>query len=126
MAKIMATTKLFGWGLLIAGLLIIGWTLFSSYNIFTGKAVAPEIFKAETKETELPTQAKTKTPTTQAELQKDMEKMIGEQLKGILPADTIPKMLNLAVWSMLAFILIFGGSQISTLGIKLINPIRKS
>ena len=109
--------KIFGWVLLVAGVAIIGWTLMSSYNIFTGKAAAPEIFELPREEVQAPTGEITGIQDIQAE----MEKMIGEQLKGILPIDTIPKMLNLAVWSMLAFILIFGGSQISGLGIKLIK-----
>jgi len=110
--------KILGWGLLIVGVVIIGWTLFSSYNIFTGKTAAPEVFKVETEGVLTPEGS---FPASPAEIQKETEKMIGEQLKKILPADTIPKMLNLAVWSMLAFILIFGGSQISSLGIKLIK-----
>jgi len=112
--------KIFGWGLLVAGLIIIGWTLYSSYNIFTGKAAMPEIFEIEEKVKEVSTQAG-KTPTSPTEIQEEMEKMIGEQLKGLLPTDVLPKILNLVVWSMLAFILIFGGSQISGLGIKLIK-----
>jgi len=111
--------KIFGWGLLVAGLIIIGWTLYSSYNIFIGKAAMPEIFEIE-EATGTTTQAG-KTPTSPTEVQQEMEKMIGEQLKGLLPADVLPKILNLSVWSMLAFILIFGGSQISGLGIKLIK-----
>ena len=112
--------KIFGWGLLVAGLIIIGWTLYSSYNIFTGKAVLPGIFEIEEETTGTTTQAG-KTPTSPTEVQQEMEKMIGEQLKGLLPTDVLPKILNLSVWSMLAFILIFGGSQISGLGIKLIK-----
>ena len=111
--------KIFGWGLLVAGLIIIGWTLYSSYNIFIGKADMPEIFEIE-EATGTTTQAG-KTPTSPTEVQQEMEKMIGEQLKGLLPTDVLPKILNLTVWSMLAFILIFGGSQISGLGIKLIK-----
>jgi len=111
--------KIFGWVLLSAGLAIIGWTLYSSYNIFTGQTAAPEIFKMPAEE-EAAT-AKGGIPTTQQELQKELEKMIGEQLKAILPADTLPQLLNLIVWSMLAFILFSGGGQISSLGIKLIN-----
>jgi hypothetical protein len=113
------TIRIFGWVLLVAGLVIIFGSLYSSYNIFTGKAEVPEIFKMEAKEIEA--QKKGKTPTTPAELQKEMERMVGEQLKSILPPDTLPKFLNLVIWSMLAFILIFGGSQISSLGIKLIK-----
>jgi len=112
-------TKIFGWVLLMAGIILIVWTLYSSYNIFTGKTEIPGIFKIEAKETPAPMTGKI--PTTQAELQKEMEKMIGEQLKGILPVDTLPRLLNLIVWSMLAGLLIFGGSQISSLGIKLIK-----
>jgi len=108
--------KIFGWILLIAGVVIIVWTLYSSYNIFTGKAEIPEIFKIEAgQETSLSTRGETQ------DIQAQMEKMIGEQLKGLIPVDTLPKLLNLAAWSILAFILIFGGTQISTLGIKLIK-----
>jgi hypothetical protein len=93
-------TKIFGWALLLAGALIIIWTLYSSYNIFIGEAAMPEIFEMGKEET---------------------LSQIGEQLQGFLPIDTIPKMLNLTVWAMLAGILIFGGAQISNLGIKLIK-----
>jgi len=116
----MNSTKIFGWVLLIAGLLVIGWTLYSSYNIFTGEAPVPEIFEMPTEEAEAPA-AKGGVPTTQQEIQKELEKMIGEQLKGILPVNTLPQLLNLVVWSMLAFILISGGGQISSIGIKLIK-----
>jgi hypothetical protein len=107
--------KILGWGLLIIGVIMIGWTLYSSYNIFTGKTAAPEVFKEEvlTSEESL--------PASPSEIQKEMEKIIGEQLKKILPVDTMLGLLNLAVWSMLAFILVFGGGQISSLGIKLIK-----
>jgi len=115
-----SATKIFGWVLLIAGITIIVWSLYSSYNIFTGAKAAPEIFKMPVEEVETPVD-KGKIPTTQAELQKELERMIGEQLKGILPVETLPKMLNLIVWSILAGILIFGGAQISNLGIKLIK-----
>ena len=107
-------TKILGWVLLLAGVLIIVWTLYSSYNIFTGGAVTPEIFEMG--------EGKALSQKEGAgDLQAQMEEMIGEQLQGLIPADTIPKMLNLGVWAMLAGILIFGGAQISNLGIKLIK-----
>ena len=107
-------TKILGWVLLLAGVLIIVWTLYSSYNILTGGAVMPEIFEMG--------EGKALSQKEGAgDLQVQMEEMIGEQLKGILPVDALPKMLNLGVWAMLAGILIFGGAQISNLGIKLIK-----
>jgi hypothetical protein len=107
-------SKITGWVLLIAGVILIGWVLFSSYNIFTARAELPEFFvesyggpaEASGEGGEIPSQ---------------IQQMISEQLKGIIPADSIIKLLNLVVWSMLAFILIFGGSQIAGLGIKLIK-----
>ena len=115
----MNSTKIFGWILLAAGLAIIFWVFHSSYNIFTAKAEAPEVFKSEIKEDSIA--AKGKIPTTLEEMQAEVEKMIGEQLKGILPVETIPNLLNLVAWSIFAGISIFAGAQVSNLGIKLIK-----
>ena len=113
-------TKIFGWILLVAGVGIIVWTLYSSYNIFTAKAALPEFFKIETKEAAL-TAPKGKILTSPEEIQKQLAEMIAEQLKGILPTETLTRLLNLLVWSILAGILIFGGGQIASLGIKLLK-----
>ena len=115
----MNPTKIFGWGLLIAGIIIIGWTLYSSYNIFTGKMLAPEVFKLPKEKVKEPT-PKGKITTIQ-DIQAQLEQTISEQLKEILPEESIQRFFNLIVWSILAGILIFGGSQISSLGIKLIK-----
>ena len=109
-------SKIFGWFLLIAGVVILCWMLWSSYNIFTGKVEVSELFQMEQeKETVLSQQGGAE------DMQAQMQQMIGEQLKGILPANTIPKMLNLAAWSILAGIFIFGSTQLSGIGIKLIK-----
>ena len=105
--------KTFGWIFMIAGVLIIGWTLMLSYNIYTAKAEAPEFFEMPKEEAVLEKGGQ--------DIQAQLQQMLGEQLKGILPAELITQLLNLAVFSMLAFILIFGGTQISSLGIKLIK-----
>jgi len=117
----MALTKIVGWVTFLAGILIISFALYSSYNIFTGKSSVFELFKIEEKVTQAPPSQKGKLPTSPEALQQEIGKMIGEQLKGILPVDTLPKILNLFVWSTLAWILIFGGGQIAGLGIKLLK-----
>lgn len=108
-------TKIFGWIVIAAGLLIIGWSLFSAVNVFTGKQLPPEIFK-EQKAVVAP-QGKISPQDIQAQLQN----MIGEQLKSMLPADTLPKLMNLTVYSMLIFLLFSGGSQVASIGIKLLK-----
>lgn len=114
----MKSLKIFGWILLILGLIVIFYTLANSYNIFTGKSQPPAIFKTEEGKTTL--SQKTLSP------KEETEKMVEEKLKGqlqiMMPTDSLLKLLNLISWSILAGILIFGGTQISGLGIKLINP----
>jgi len=119
----MALTKIVGWVTFLAGILIILFALYSSYNIFTGKSSVLEFFKIEETVTQAPAPSSGggKLLTSPEALQQEIGKMIGEQLKGILPVDTLPKILNLFVWSTLAWILIFGGAQISSLGIKLLK-----
>ena len=94
---------IFGWVLIVAGVVIIGWTIYSSHNVFTGKAPAPTIF-------EMPkTVAKTAAPkgsiASLEDIQGQLQTMLGDQLKGLLPSDTIPKILNLTIWGILAWLL---------------------
>lgn len=110
----MNTNKILGFIFLFLGVGIISWTVYNSYNIFTAKTIPPEIFK--TTESALPVSQKDKT----VGLQQEVEKMLQEQLKGMLPADFLPKILNLMAWSIGAGVLIFGGSHISGIGIKLL------
>lgn len=97
--------------LIIAGLSVIFYGLYSSYNIFSGNVSAPEIFKAP---------AESKTVVSQ-DIQAQLQNLVSEQLKGMLPIDSIVTFLNLISWSILAGILVFGGAQIAGLGIKLIK-----
>jgi len=114
--------KTIGWILFLLGLMIIFYSLYFSYNIFTAKKTAPEIFKI--KEVSIqPAQSvkQTKNQDIQAQMEKMISQQIGEQLKAMLPADFLPKLLNLISWSIFAGILILAGSHISSLGIKLIK-----
>ena len=111
--------KIFGWVLLLLGLVIITWTLFSSYNIFTGQANLPEFFKTEIKDkaSSLPQKGLLE-PGGMEEL---FQQAMGEQLKEFIPANMVADLLNLIAWSILAGILVFGGTQISGIGIKLLK-----
>lgn len=109
--------KFFGWILLFLGLVTIFWSLYSSYNIFIGTKEPPQIFKIEKEES----LSKTEKSTLEERLKRIVSEKVGEQLKAMIPPGALPKLLNLMAWSMLAFILIFGGTQIATLGIRLIK-----
>lgn len=107
--------KISGLLLIFAGLAIIVFALWRSYDIFTGKFGVPAFFQ---------TQEETKNTPPTAEgvgVEVLLQKTIQDQLKGLLPADSINKSFNLVIWSILAMILMSGGSKISDLGIKMIK-----
>lgn len=109
----MKLTKLLGLLLLILGLAIIFYTIFNSYQIFTNKMPVPEVFEL--------TPVKADTDSNVFNLEAQFEKMIGSQLQQMLPANSISKIFNLFSWSVFAGILIFAGSQIANLGVKLLK-----
>ncbi len=102
-----------GWALLVGGVLVIVYGLYTSFNIFTGETEAPELFSSE----------KGSVISSQGVegIEGQLQQMIQEQLEGFLPSASIFGLLNLVAWSIFAGILIFGGAQISSLGIKLIK-----
>ena len=106
--------KILGIVLLLTGLVVIIYSLYSSYVIFTAKKEAPVVF-------EISEQLSAVQKGNSQDIQAQMEKVISEQLKGILPVDSITELFNLIAWSIFAGILIFGGAQISSLGIKLLK-----
>lgn len=116
----MKIKRILGWVLICLGLAIIFWSLYSSYNIFTAKAEVPEVFKIE-QEPQLSSEKKNREDLSPSEIQEEMEKMIEQQIKEIIPSEVLSKLLNLIAWMMLAGILVFGGGKISGIGIRLIK-----
>ena len=108
----MDVSKSIGWLVFLAGMLIIVFTVYTTYNIFTGKDLPPQIIKIDVQK------AKTQTDLTGAD---QVGQMISEQLAGLLPLDSLPHIMNLIVWTIGASIFILSGFKISELGIKLIN-----
>lgn len=111
--------KIAGWALLVLGIIIIGYTLYSSYGIFTGETEPPMVFESSVAIEE---GAGSQTGEgVQGQIEAQMQQAVQEQLKGMLPLESFFKLFNLIAWSILAFILIFGGAHISALGIKLVK-----
>jgi len=50
-----------------------------------------------------------------------MQLMVQEQLTSLISKESILNLLNITVYSLFAFILIFGGAKISEIGIKLLK-----
>jgi len=107
----MGIKKIAGLVLLLLGIILICWTLYSSYNVFTGRSEAAEVFSVPVEEASVLPEEMTE------------EQILEEQMRMALPIDAgaLPRMLNLLAWGVLAFILIFGGGQIAGIGIKLMR-----
>lgn len=114
----MKIQKFFGWILLALGLVIVSYSLLNSFSIFTGKSEPPTVFGAgEEKESAV----SSKTQNLQEEAAKLLEETLQKQLIGMVPLDALPRLLNLISWSIFAGILIFGGAQISFIGVNLLK-----
>ncbi len=105
--------KIIGFALLFVGLSIIGCGLWSSYGIFTGQEPAPEIFSPISEEGSVDALA--------GGVEQQIQQVIGEQLKNMLPSDFLPKILNLTAWSIFMGILVFAGGKISSIGVSLLK-----
>ena len=106
----METNKIIGYVLLLIGVLLIAVPLWQTVNIFTGKAVPPQVFMRP---------AVLKVNDNVSAL--DIGGQIQNALIRVLPIDFIDNTLNLATWLILAWILIYGGGKISEIGVKLLN-----
>ncbi len=97
---------------------MILWGVWDSYQIFTAKKPAPEIFQTQTNQQ---TSAKQKSAANPQEMiQQQLSQTIQEQLKNVLPAEFINRILNLTAWSIFMAILVLAGGRIGGLGIKLL------
>lgn len=113
--------KIVGWFLLALGIGLILWAVYLSYGIFSGQKPVPEVFKfsAESISSETPTEKIISGLPDQ--LNQTVQNLIGQQLKGFLPINPLPTLLNLFAWSIFAGIIIFAGGQIARLGIQLLR-----
>ena len=110
----MTLSKIIGWLTFLAGIIIIGSTIYLTYNIFTGEAATPQIFNFEPVAQE----------STQAEatgIEGAIQNMLTDQLANLIPFDSATKFANLSAWTIGAWVIIQGGSKVSELGIKLLS-----
>lgn len=115
--------KLFGYLLLLLGVAIIILVVIYSFQIFTGKTAAPDLFKKEVTITQ-----NTKIDSnnlTQENMQNYVSQTVQESINKMLPENFTTKIINLACWGAFAGIAIFAGGKIGGLGINLITKSKK-
>ena len=110
--------KTFGWVLLVIGVLIITWGIWTSFEIFTAQRPVYEIFKLPTTQD---VSLKKEGGSIETEMQEQMQQIIKEQFKEMFPPEFLIKLLNLMGWSIFAIILFMGGEKLAVIGIRLLK-----
>ncbi|GBD34237.1 hypothetical protein HRbin34_00565 [bacterium HR34] len=115
-----------GYILLIVGVLIIGFVLYDAFLVFKGtKEITSFVhFENQVVETELPQiDIKNFDPN---QLGSILQNISQNQISKIIPKEAIEKVIDSVLYSAIAFVLIYGGSKISGIGISLIKSNNKN
>jgi hypothetical protein len=117
----MESSNIIGWLTFAAGILIILFTLYYSYNVFTGQLEVPQIFEVKVDKITTPAAPVSGFPTSAEQVQEMISQQLKNQLNEMISQESLFKTFNLATWAIGASVLIFGGSKIAELGVKLIR-----
>lgn len=117
----MVANKPIGIILLIIGLFLIGWAIFSSYTVIQGKRDLPAIFKANEIEV-VEDQSTTKnTNLSPEQLEQQIQESIQDQVEKVFPQENIFKLFNLIAWCVFAWIVIIAGAKVGSLGVNILK-----
>ena len=119
----MTASRILGFSLLAVGVLIILYSLYASSGIFTGAKEPPEVFEVleRVEADDRVVGGKAVIPGSAEEVQARADELLQKQFQQIFPKEVLYKTLNLFSWSAFVGLLIFAGSQIAGIGIKLIK-----
>ena len=117
----MSVNKIIGWVFVFIGIVIISYSIYSSFNIFTGKSLAPEIFSVSLEQISRYREEADSNQNLEEQAKNQANEMVKQQLGEMIPDGSFPKFFNLISWSLFTGILIFAGSKISEIGIRLVK-----
>jgi len=108
--------KIFGWVILIIGILVIAWGIWTSYQIFTGEIPVYEVFVPESSTSLTKDKINLNLP-----MEQQMQQIIKDQIGQIFPQETLFKFFNLSAWWIFMMILMLGGGKLANIGINLLK-----
>lgn len=115
----MSIERIFGLILVLLGVGIILYSMYYSFQIFTGSIEPPELFSMSEQSTN------SRSPVAEDDIQGQINFVLQEQLSQILPKGILPRMLNFSMWSLFSGLMFFGGAQLAGIGIKLLRVKRE-
>lgn len=97
------------WVLIIIGLGIVFWDISSSYYYFTAQEKFPQVF-AENKKVE------TNNSTTGTTIQEQVGNVVKDQIKQLVPENTVTQLLNICSWIVFASFILWAGGKLIGIG----------
>jgi len=110
--------KIFGWIILVIGILIIVWGLWTSYQIFTGQMPVYEVFTPEASDG---TSLTGSGINLNLPMEQQIQQLIKDQIGQIFPQETLFKFFNLSTWWIFMMIVMLGGGKLAGIGINLLK-----
>ena len=101
---------LLAWILIVSGLTIVFLDILSSYYYFTAQKEFPQVFYAPKVSTVVEAQ------TTNLNAQEQVTNMVKNQLKELIPENTVAQLLNMSSWIIFASFLLWAGGKLIGLG----------
>lgn len=97
--------------------MIIIWSLYFSFRVFTGQVEPPSLFDMSQKEIE----ETGISFNNEQDLEESVKALVGSQIQNMVPSEFINKLFDLMALSVFVGLLIFGGGKVSLIGTKLLN-----
>ena len=97
------------WVLIIIGLGIVFWDISSSYLYFTAQEKFPAVFAENTA-------VKTEVVNTGTTIQDQIGNVVKDQIKQLVPENTVTQLLNMSSWIMFASFLLWAGGKLIGIG----------
>jgi hypothetical protein len=101
------TTKLVGYLLLAAGVIVIIVAMFNAYNVFSGKQNPPQVVVLESIQVNVPAQGGSS----------------GAAIE-LFSGDVTTKLANMLAWYVLMVFMMLGGSKLAGIGVQLLREIK--
>ncbi len=103
--------QVLGWILIILGLFIVFWDILFSYYFFTAQKEFPQIF---TSQQTVSVSDANSSQTLSA--QDQVGQIIREQMKALIPENSVTQLLNMSSWIIFASFMLWAGGKIVGIG----------
>ena len=107
---VISVKQILAWILIILGLFMVFWDISSSYYFFTAQKEFPQVF------TNTQTVSVDTSSSQTLSAQDQVGQIIKEQMKALIPENSITQLLNMSTWIIFASFMLWAGGKIVGIG----------